>query len=84
MNYLLPVLVLTLLISGCATGLSSLTDQIRIPFLSDGKSGSKSDSKEKVSLRSAQKKSERAQSSARNHIRPVRASAVSGTQFDRF
>ena len=47
MKYLLFFFLFTLLFSGCATSLRGITDEIRIPFVSDRKARMNSPAKEK-------------------------------------
>ena len=47
MKYLLFIFLLTLFLSGCATSLRGITDEIRIPFVSDRKARTNSPDKDK-------------------------------------
>lgn len=81
MKCLLALLILSSFLSGCATSLSSITEGIRIPFVSDSKDR-KSSARDNRGDR--QVSPEKPKSPSSYAVRPVQVSAEATDQLDQF
>ena len=84
MKYLIALLILTFLLSGCATSLYSLAEGIRIPFVSDSIDHKSSAATRDNKRGDTQASPDKTKSPSSNAVLPVQASAEATDQLDQF
>lgn len=84
MKYLIALLILTFLLSGCATSLSSIAEGVRIPFVSDSKDRKSSAATRHNKREGTPVSPDKTQSPPSSEVVPVQAAADATDQFDQF
>ena len=84
MKYLLFFFLFTLFFSGCATGLRGITDQVRIPFVSDRKAPISQPDKEKSPAEKPAKSTHPTSPNQVNDSRPTSISVREASLTDQF
>lgn len=84
MKCLIALLILSFLLSGCATSLSSIAEGVRIPFVSDSKDRKSSTATRDNKRGDTQVSPDKTKSPSSNAVLPVQASAEATDQLDQF